>query len=367
MARRGENIYKRKDGRYEGRYVIGKNNNGKTKFGYIFGHQYADVRLRLMEKKIETARRREKDICNYGTLKSWFSYWMESYVLGSVKHSTYQVYETILKKHILPYLGWRDLMSVDRATVYLFVTHLQEKGLGSSSIQGIVRLLQAGIKGAINEGKLKQNPCYRLKLPYTEPKEQRVLTRKEQTKLRNYQGRDSLIIKMGLYTGMRLGEVCALKWTDVNWENHSIAVQRNVQRMKCNTSSKKTTLVLGTTKSNHSCRSLPIPDFIWDELMKHHASSGNQPFIFGRNGCVADPRTIQRRFCQIALRLQIHNVHFHTLRHTFATRMIELGVDIKTISILLGHASVKTTLDFYAHSLLFQQRQAIHSLSSIGV
>lgn len=367
MARRGENIYKRKDGRYEGRYVIGRNNNGKTKFGYVFGYHYADVRLRLMEKKLEAAKKREKEIRCCGTLESWFSHWMESYVLGSVKRSTYQAYQTILRKHIFPYLGWWDLVSVDRTTVYHFVAHLQEKGLCSSSIQGVVRLLQAGIKGAINEGRLKQNPCYRLKLPYSEPKEQRVLTRTEQTKLRNYQGHDSLIIKMGLYTGLRLGEICALKWTDVNWENHSISVRRNVQRIKSNTLSKKTTLVLGTTKSNHSCRSLPVPDFIWDELLEHYSGNSNQPFIFGRKGCAADPRTIQRKFCQVTQRLKIHNVHFHTLRHTFATRMIELGVDIKTISILLGHASVKTTLDFYAHSLLFQQRQAIHSLSSIGV
>lgn len=367
MAKRGENIYKRKDGRYEGRYVVGKRPNGKTKFGYIFGYHYAEVRHRLMEKKLELADKHNLQTSDIGTLETWFTYWTETYVLGSVKSSTFQVYQTILQKHIYPYLGRLSMTMINRSTICQFIDRLQEKELSVSTIRGILRLLQAGIKGAISEGKLKQNPCYRLKLPYFEPKEQRVLTRTEQAKLRSYEGRDSLIIQMGLYTGMRLGEICALKWSDIDWENHRISIRRTVQRIKKQTLSKKTALVIGTTKSSCSCRSLPIPDFIWDKLINHHISNGNQPYIFGRKDHAAEPRTIQRRFSQIARQLRISGIHFHTLRHSFATRMMELGIDVKTISMLLGHSSVKTTLDFYAHSLYAQQQQAIGALSSINL
>lgn len=198
MARRGENIYKRKDGRYEGRYVTGKTVKGKTKFGYVYGHSYTDVRLQLMQKKLETSFQREKSSKDHLTVQAWFTYWMQTYITGSVKLSSYQSYQTILKTHIFPQLGHLSLPDIDRTLICNFIESLHRKKLSPSTIHGIIRLLHAGIKGAISEGKLTQDPCYRLKLPYYKTKEQRVLSLSEQQKSRHYNGKDALIVWLGL-------------------------------------------------------------------------------------------------------------------------------------------------------------------------
>ena len=169
---------------------------------------------------------------------------------------------------------------------------------------------------------------------------------------------------LSLYTGMRLGEICALKWTDIDWERKTIAVRRTAQRVvRTDWPGTKTVLMIGTPKSRSSCRVLPVPAFLLDGLrrMAKQAESG---YVFGDSAKAAEPRTVQRRFKRFMESIGISGVHFHTLRHSFATRLLEMNVDVKTVSVLLGHESAQTTLDFYAHSLLDQQRAAMALLAA---
>lgn len=178
-----------------------------------------------------------------------------------------------------------------------------------------------------------------------------------------------------MYTGLRLGEICGLKWSDIDWENGTATVCRTVQRLKQTSPDGimtqkrgKTCLTVGSPKSYSSCRTIPVPAFLLkrleEQIERKTDCERDLGYVFGVEMRAADPRTVQRRFEQIIKSLGIAGVHFHTLRHSYATRLFEMGVDVKTISQLLGHSSSKMTLDCYVHSLLDRQRSAIARLAA---
>lgn len=368
MARRGENIYKRNDGRYEGRYVIGKTPAGRTRFGYVYARQYAEVKALLLERKVACLELNRPTSTYRGTLADWMEHWMESEVLGSVKESSWQTYRNLLTHHLLPRLGGYALTQLTSKVVHEFVANLEASELAESTVRGVYRLLASAMRYALDEGVIRKNPCRRIHIRHRAHSEQRVLSRSEQEKLR-YSADDNrdLPALLSLYTGMRLGEICALKWTDIDWEKGTIAVHRTVQRITkkgAENNALRTLLMIGTPKSQRSCRVIPVPEFILALLRERLQSCSGAAYVFGKVSCAADPRTIQRRFSRLVNKLGLSGTHFHTLRHTFATRLIELGVDVKTVSALLGHSSARTTLDFYIHSLSEQQRTAVALLST---
>lgn len=368
MCRHGENIYKRRDGRYEGRYVIGRTPQGKTKFGYIYGYQYMEVRRRLAECKAALAQAApEPPLRCRITLREWMQHWMENELLGSVKASSYQTYLAQINNHILPELGDLLLTQITAALAYEFTEHLRAAGLAAGTIRGVLRLLSAAMRYALDEGVIRKNPCRKLKIRQEEQAEQRVLSRSEQESVREAADRHgNPPVLLSLYTGMRLGEVCALKWSDIDWDKRTITIRRTVQRVVQghNGQGRRTMLAIGSPKSRHSHRVLPVPDFLIESLKALLRSGAAGDFVFGTANHAAEPRTLQRRFSRLMNALGLSGVHFHTLRHSFATRLLELGVDIQTVSALLGHSSARTTLDFYGHSLPDQRRQAVALLAA---
>lgn len=366
MARRGENIYKRKDGRYEGRYVIGKTLSGKSRFGYVYGRQYAEVRKKLLLKKAEWAQKPlSKNAFCQCTLGEWLDEWLENEILGSVRASSWQTYRNIIKKHILPVLGEMKLSTITPSVIHDFVTALESSSLSYNTIKGVYRLLKAALRCAFEEGMIEKNPCRKIKIQRIEQVEPRVLTRSEQERVKkSIQSANDLPALLSLYTGMRLGEICALKFSDVDWEKKTVTVKRSVQRVRQSKADRKTVLMVGAPKSLRSHRVIPIPDFLLKQLKNLLKNSADGGYIFGSPITAAEPRTIQRRFKRRMDQLGIAGAHFHTLRHSFATRLLELGVDVKTVSVLLGHSSAKTTLDHYAHSLIEQQRSAMDLLAT---
>lgn len=370
MARHGENIYKRKDGRYEGRYVIGKKPNGKTRFGYIYARRYAEARRLLIQKKAAYSVQSDRELQpRLYTLAEWLPKWMERELLGTVKVSSYQTYCYQWRCHLLPSLGQYFLTQLTSGMIQEFLNGLESMGLSFNTIKGVYRLLASAMRAAMEEGAISKNPCkkIKLKLRQGERAEQRVLSRSEQARIRSACTTDDLPALLSLYTGMRLGEVCALKWSDIQWEQHTITVARTAQRVAHTgggASNAKTLLLLGSPKSAHSHRVLPVPAFLIERLKAYLAACPTAEYVFSTTAQAAEPRTLQRRLHRLLLRLGITRAHFHTLRHSFATRLMELGIDIKTVSALLGHSSARTTLDFYAHSLFEQQRLAIEQLAA---
>lgn len=367
MARRGENIYMRKDGRYEGRYVIGKTAKGKTRFGYVYARQFSEARRLLLEKKAEQQRKTGHPAgARRITVAKWMRTWMESELLGSVKPSSYQVYLRQFERHVLPALGGYALSELTPGIVHGFVVRLESSDLARSTAKGIYRLLAAAMRSAQEEGLILKNPCRKIRVQREERAAQRALSRQEQEALcAQPEEQADLPTLLSLYTGMRLGEICGLKWTDVDWERQTIAVRRTAQRVARldPAGGGRTMLMVGSTKSLRSERVLPAPAFLLERL-KERRSESNSEYIFGVSNRAAEPRTLQRRFKRQMERLGIAGTHFHTLRHSFATRLLELGIDVKTVSALLGHRSAKTTLDFYAHVLIDRQRSAMERLTA---
>lgn len=157
---------------------------------------------------------------------------MENEVLGSVKPSTYQVYRRHINKHLLPKLGKYDLSELTPIIIHGFVEELEAAGLASCTVKGVYRLLAAAMRFAQEEGQIAQNPCRKIKIQCMQRAEQRVLNRQEQEAIRSLpEAQQELSVLLALYTGMRLGEVCALKWLDIDWEKRTITICRTAQRV----------------------------------------------------------------------------------------------------------------------------------------
>ena len=365
MARHGENIYKRKDGRYEGRYVKGKKPDGKTLFGYVYGKRYQEVRRQLLMFKAKQLANSSIIPCHL-TLNEWMERWLENEKRSKVKVSSYQTYLRSFRTHVQPELGRMKLSAIDRACLHAFVLNLQRCGRSINTIKAVFRLLSSAMKRAEEEGLIQKNPCSMLTLPRSSQPEQRVLSRHEQLLLSGAAAASSdLASILGLYTGMRLGEICALKWEDIDLEHRTICIRRTAQRVaSVMNGGSRTQLVIGTPKSLRAIRRIPIPAFIAQMLITRRGTAQSE-YVVGKSTLPVDPRTIQRRFKKMICRLELGNVHFHTLRHTFATRMLDLGVDVKTVSTLLGHSSPQITLNFYGHSLWEQQCSAMSRLENM--
>lgn len=364
MARRGENIYKRKDGRYEGRFIKGRKADGRPSFGYVYGRRYQDVRSRLLVEKASHLQESEKLHDHGYTVSSWMERWLTHEVRLQVKISSYQTYRNLFDHHITPALGEVRLSLLTKEMIQAFAEEEQAVGKAFNTVKGACRLLCAGLENAVANGILKKNPCRKIRIHRTKVTEQCTLSAAEQHLLSDScAGEERLPALLGLYCGLRLGEVCALKWSDIDWEKQTLSVCRTAQRIRITgEDQRKSMLMVGTPKSASSRRVLPLPAFLVDLLQQLWRNKHSQEYVFGEH-TPAEPRTVQRRFQKLSTSLGLRHVHFHSLRHTFATRLLELGVDVKTVSVLLGHASPRITLDVYAHSRLDIQRKAICSLA----
>lgn len=359
MPRKGENIYKRKDGRYEGRYIKNRTESGKIVFGYVYGKKYNVVKSKLNLLKSQYSHVSKIQQTFQGKLSDWLNYWLEYTVKRTVKASTYTVYLSRMEKHIFPFLGNKKMQSLDTKDINEFIQHLQFQGLAPTTIRGVITILKYALNQACKENYLILNPCENAVLPKIKSKNVGVLSVDQQKKLEwaALQEKECSPIILSLYTGMRIGEISGLKWSDIDFENNVIHVERTLIRISQESSNARTTLVLGSPKTDSSRRSIPLADNLKEYLLENKKDATSDFVITCKNN-FAEPRVINYRFKKIAKKSGL-DVHFHALRHTFATRCVEQGIDIASLSKLLGHSSIKMTLDTYTDSMWENRQTAI--------
>lgn len=361
MARPGESIYHRKDGLWEARYVKEIDITGKKKYGSVYGHSYREAKEKRQDALDHILLFQRASTLRGTTITQLAREWLQVNS-GRLKPSSLQRYRGFLKNHIEPGIGSVRAVYLSTITIHAFAQDRLASGLAPQSVNAVLVVLHSILKYGHRQ--------YRLPLPEiiylaTDKKEMRVLSQDEQKKLVKFLLNDMDACKLGvltaLYTGLRVGELCALRWEDV--EEGCIKVTRTMQRLKKGDGS-GTELYVGTPKTSSSVRTIPIPSFLKDLIMKQTHSSSDY-FLSGSQVAVVEPRVMQYRFQQYLREAGVDKANFHALRHTFATRCVECGFEVKSLSEILGHANVQTTLNKYVHSSFSLKQENMERLTLI--
>lgn len=287
-----------------------------------------------------------------------------------VKVSSYAKYQTIVTKHILPELGGFGPDELDREALERFTRSLTgEKKLAPKTARDILTVLAAILDFALRRCGGGVGP--EIDMPRLPRKEMRVLSLREQRIFMDYLTREMdacrFAVALALLTGMRIGEICALKWKNISLEEGTIRVCATVQRVTAATEAEgKTTLLLGSPKSEASERTIPLTDRALALCRRMRPGDENAFVLTGTERCM-EPRTLQYRMKKYAEDCGLEGVHFHTLRHTFATRCVESGFEIKSLSEVLGHSSTSITLNRYVHSSMELKRSNMKKLAAVGL
>lgn len=304
--------------------------------------------------------------------------WIYNWLLEKkhyIKESTYANYSNAVFNHIIPKLGRYKLDELSHKLIqdYLLDLSINGKingsgGLSSKTIKDITIIIKGSLKKAMNENKIKY-----IGLTFNYPLDSKlekiyVLSKSEQKKITSYclnnLDNRNLGILISLYSGLRIGELCSLQWNDINLKKSIISINKTVQRIYVKDfKESKSKIIITTPKTKNANREIPVSkEFI--ELLKKFRGNNNEYILSGSEKLI-EPRTYRKYFDKVLKEIKINHTNFHSLRHTFATNCISLGVDYKTVSELLGHANVNITLNLYVHPRLSQKKKCIKLICKV--
>lgn len=303
------------------------------------------------------------------TIREIAEAWKE-YKRPYVKQSTMAAYVLILENHILPEFGDND--SLHEHEVQAFVLKKIERGLSVKSVKDILIVLKMVMKFGVKNERMKHYE-WDIKYPANnQPKELEVLSVANHKKILDYVQHNFTFMSLGIYislsTGLRIGEICALKWSDINVADGTISVQRTIERIYVVEGEKKhTQLVINTPKTMNSCREIPMSKELLAMVKPMKKVVNGDFYVLTNEDKPTEPRTYRNYYDRLMEKLDIPKLKYHGLRHSFATRCIEAGCDYKTVSVLLGHANISTTLNLYVHPNMEQKKRCINKmLKSLG-
>ena len=368
------NIRKRKDGRWEGRYTVGRDpETGKAIIKNVLGKTQAEVKEKL-KKAIE-----ENVGIDYGraktyTVGSWLEVWMENYARVKLRPSTFKTSQGFLKNHIKPQIGSIPLADLTSLDLQRFYKHRLDggrvdrveakkkpKGLAPKTVRNIHQMIGSAYNLAIEQKLVTRNPTQGCALPKVEHKEMKTLTA-DQLSAFFQEARDSGVFALyyiDLTTGLRRGELLGLKWLDIDLEKGDLRVQRQIGRIDGK-------IIEMPLKTKNAYRTLPLSADAIDVLMQQRRKTGNSEWAFpSPTGGPMSPDSVLHMLHRVLKRAGLPKVRFHDLRHTFATLALQNGVDIKTVSGMLGHFSAGFTLDTYAHVTTSAKREAAKTMGNI--
>lgn len=297
----------------------------------------------------------------------WLLEWLD-YKHAIVKNSTYMKYRNSINKHIIPNLGLFNIEDLDNDVIQKFINQklsAEKYRLSPKSVRELVSIIKNTLTYAENYGLQSKCKC-ELLIVRNNYKPIRVLNKNEEKLLLNTLENNIDIFKLGvlisLLTGVRIGELCALRWGDIDFKEGVMTINRTMQRVQVEGKSNKTEIIITTPKTNASIRQIPIPKILIDYITDFK-SSKYQYILTNNKGNFIEPRVMQYRFKKHIQTAGISDANFHALRHTYATRCIEAGVDVKVLSEILGHSSVNITLDRYVHNSIDYKKDNIERLN----
>ena len=378
MAKRranGEgNLRKRKDGRWEGRYTAGRDpDTGKAIYKNVLGKTQAEAKAKL-KQAIEEAKGLDASKAGRYTVGEWMEVWFEHYAKVKVRPSSHQTYRGYIDNHIKPNIGKIQLEKLTSLELQKFYKRLlekgrvnriesrkQSKGLSAKTVRNIHQIISSAMQLAREQNLIIGNPAEGCALPRLEHREMKTLPVEQlQSFLR--EAKDSGVFELyylELATGLRRGELLGLKWEDIDLERGDLRVKRQIARINGE-------VVEAPLKTKNAYRTLPLAADTIDVLEAQRKKAGDSPWVFpGPTGGPISPDSVLHMLHRVLKRAGLPRVRFHDLRHTFATLALQNGVDVKTVSGMLGHFSAWFTLDTYAHVTTASQRQAAKTMGGI--
>ncbi|MDY4970742.1 MAG: site-specific integrase [Lachnospiraceae bacterium] len=377
MGRHGENIRKRKDGRWEARIIQGYNADGRARYRYLYGKTYQEVKSKKAKALVE---QRTQPASETGNLKITFGQIADEWLQlrkSMVKESTYANYANIIERHLQPELGKVYLSAVTSEMLETFLNQKLQNGRldgkGGLSTKTVADM-RSVIKLVLQYARRRNYPCRAdiyISCPGVKMPEIQIFTRQEQARLEKVlfetQAELHLGILIALYGGLRIGEVCALQWGDFNFESSTVTVNKTVIRIRDmdSSSDRKTKLLIERPKTQCSNRTIPLPDFIISCFEKHRKN--DELYLLTGAEQFMEPRTCLEKYKRVLRAAELNDFNFHALRHTFATRCVENGFDIKSLSEILGHANVNTTMQRYVHPSMELKKEQMNRLAQVSV
>lgn len=302
----------------------------------------------------------------YGTMEELFMAWlMEKY--GTIKKSTYANYAYCVKMHIIPLIGPMPLRELSGGAVLSFIEQIQLRELADSTLRLILTTFKTVMKYGIQKELIGREILVYCSVNCRRT-ESRVLTVHESTKMKDYLLEKDTIFSLAILlcrgTGIRIGELCGLKWEDIDFVAKTIRINRTISRIPNPDQSDgqpRTVLYIRTPKSHTSIREIPIPGYLIKPLNAMQKDK-NLYVLTGKETCT-EPRNVQKKFKTVLKHCDMKDCNFHAMRHGFATACLEQSIDCKTVSSILGHASTRTTMDFYVHTSLRQKMDCIDAIN----
>lgn len=282
-----------------------------------------------------------------------------------VKKSSFSAYVLLLENHLLP--KFAELSSIEEEEVQQFVFQKLEQGLSQKSIKDVLIVLKMVMKFGAKYKWIQYTP-FDIQYPTVRENQSiEVLTRTHQKKVMNYIQEHFTFRNLGVYiclcSGMRIGEICALTWEDIDTDNGIINIRKTIQRIYIIEDGKRRTeLLLDTPKTKNSIREVPMSRDLLRMLKPFKKIVNPLFFVLTNDAKPTEPRTYRSYYKNLMKQLEIPEIKFHGLRHSFATRCIESKCDYKTVSVLLGHSNISTTLNLYVHPNLEQKKKAIDQM-----
>lgn len=305
--------------------------------------------------------------------KEWLSNWLENYVQPSAKQRTYTRYKEIVEQHIITQLGELDLSEITPYVLQCYVTELLKsgnlrtgKGLSANSVNSIITVIQNTLKMAYSLGIVSKYVGDKIKRPRISEKKIECFSMSEQKKIEQYimneENTKFFGVLLCLYTGLRIGELLALEWLDIDMSKGEIRVNKTCHYGKDENGA--FCRITDIPKTQSSIRTIPIPRQLMPHLREVKKKSRSTHLVSNGSNLISI-RSYQRSFASLLRKLNIQHRGFHSLRHTFATRALECGMDVKTLSEILGHKNPTVTLNRYVHSLMEHKKAMMNRIGKL--